>query len=90
MLTDLTQAEDEAKWEKELKSYHRAARKIFNTASGRRVLAMWREKDLQETALVENDPLTTGYRLGRKEFVQEVINHLKDEDVLDDIKIETE
>ena len=82
--------DEDSNEEKLLKSYHRAARKIFNTASVRRVLAIWREKDLLETALVPNDPLTTGYRLGRKEFVQECINHLKDEDVLDDIKIETE
>jgi hypothetical protein len=51
---------------------------------------MWREKDMQETSLVPNDPITTAYRLGRKEFVQEIINHLKNEDVLDDVKIETE
>ena len=84
------QLKEDAKWEKALKAYHRAARKIFNSPSGHRVLAMWKEKDMQETALVGNDPLTTAYKLGRKEFVQEVINHLRDEEVLDDIKIETE
>jgi hypothetical protein len=76
--------------EKELKAYYRAARKIFNTASGHRVLKMWKIKDLEGTALCPNDPMSTGYMLGRKEFVQECINHLKDDLVLDDVKIVTE
>lgn len=82
--------EEEAKVQKALDSYFRAVRKIFNSPSGHRVLATWKEKDLRESALVPNDTATSMYKLGRKEFVQEVIDHLKDDGVLDDVKIETE
>ena len=91
MLPELpTVSQDNARAEKEIESYHRAARKIFKSASGLKVLKMWKELYLDESALIPNDPVSTAYMLGRKELVQEVMGHIKDQDVLDEVNIVTE
>jgi len=75
---------------KAVKNYQAALKRLFNTPDGYIVLATWREDNVNKSSLVPMDPCATAYYLGRKELVQEVINHLKDDGVLDDIKIETE
>ncbi len=76
--------------EKELQSYRRACRKVFKSPSGLKVLKVWKEQYYDETALVPNDPVSTAYHMGRKEFIQAVMNHIKDIEVLDDVQIVTE
>jgi hypothetical protein len=72
------------------KKYLSALKDIFDSPAGHYVLAVLKEKEMDHTALVPNDPMSTGYCLGRKELVQEFINCLKEDSALDEVKIETE
>ena len=75
---------------KALKNYQAAISRLFNSPDGHAVLAVWREDFVNKQALVPGDSMSTGYLLGQKELVQGFIKHLKDEDVLDDVKLEIE
>lgn len=75
---------------KAVMNYQAALKRLFNSPDGHIVLATWREDFVKTSALVPGDPQCTGYALGQKELVQEIINHLKDDGVLDEVKLEIE
>jgi hypothetical protein len=75
---------------KAVKNYQSALKRLFNTPDGYTVLATWKADFIDPTALCQGDPYSTMYALGQKELVQEFINHLKDDGVLDDVKLEIE
>jgi len=73
---------------KGIKIYKASLEKVFNSHDGHVVLAWLRSEYVDSTALVTDSNIATGYLLGKKELVQELINSLKDDGVLDEIKIE--
>ena len=72
---------------REVKRYQTSIKRLFNSPDGHIVLAMWRESHVNESSL-DAHPTIMAYHVGKKEFVQDIINHLKDDGVLDEIKIE--
>lgn len=75
---------------KAVKVYQAALKRLLNTPDGHIVLATWKEDFVKTSSLVLADPHSTMYHLGQKEFVIELITHLKDDGVLDEVKLEIE
>lgn len=59
---------------------------MVNTEAGKHVLAYWKE-EFRGKSIVGNSPEVTYYNLGKKEFIEAVLEYLKDEDSLDDIEL---
>lgn len=66
--------------------YKKHLETMVNTESGKHVLAYWKE-EFRGKSLIGDSPELTYYNLGKKEFVEAVMDSLKDEDSLDDIKL---
>jgi len=76
---------------KEEKKYLAAVKRLFNTRDGHTVLAAWKAEYVDTSiAPLNGDPYIMSYLLGKKEFVQDVVFHLKDDGVLDNVPIEIE
>ena len=73
---------------KGVRAYKASLEKVFNSHDGHIVLAWLKSEYIDSTALVTNSVIGSGYLLGKKELVQELINSLKDDGVLDEIQIE--
>ena len=66
--------------------YKKHLEAMVNTESGKHVLAYWREQFMGKS-LVADTPEMTYYNLGKKEFLESIIEALKDEDSLDNIEL---
>lgn len=66
--------------------FKKQAEKVFDTESGRKVLAYLKESYI-DGSCVDSTPELTYYRLGQKELVQSLIDTLKNQDVLDDVTL---
>lgn len=73
---------------KGVRAYKSSMTRVFDSHDGHIVLAWLKSEYVDSTALVTDSSIATGYLLGKKELVQELINTLKDDGVLDEIQIE--
>lgn len=73
---------------KGVRAYKSSMTRVFDSHDGHIVLAWLKSEYIDSTALVTNSVIGSGYLLGKKELVQELINSLKDDGVLDEIQIE--
>lgn len=75
---------------KAVKNYQAALKRLFNTPDGHTVLATWRAEFVNISSLVHMDPYATAHHLGQKELILELMTHLKDDGVLDEVKLDFE
>jgi hypothetical protein len=76
------------KYKNKLRNYKQAADIIFNSDSGKEVLAYLKEEYVDPSVLSENSDETM-YRLGQKELVQKLIFFVKDEAILDELIVKS-
>jgi hypothetical protein len=61
---------------------------VFNTEAGLRILARLKDDYVNSTAVDSSSVEMTYYKLGQKEFIQTLLQFVKNQDEVDDIIVE--